>query len=309
MRKTLAEQLLMATGRPIREVPANGMPDNSDIRALVQKFEGRNGRSITQSGEMPNDVAPGDRYLIKLTEKDGIKATSITRPTIIWGVYRNKHGKVMAVATIGMTSQNKGKNFDERRLYSDNLLIDTEYEMRLSASKKQGVIILNTVRVLPWLSIGQKGHFLDHAGLLGKVSPLIFPHLVVRRADAIVNNIKAEFSVGISFDPKWVYEGLYLPNLPVQKSNDPAPEIDCKCERLEKPFGGLNQDTIAQLVRYQMNMFHRDHYAENEKRKFTRYPAARHAYQTWPNWKEWSTQEPPPIPRVCEPESSPRPTP
>ncbi len=232
--------------------------------------------------EMPMDARIGDVFLIKLDSKAALNVRqlkSVIRPIMIWGIYRDQKNKIKAVDVINMTT----KSTFEKFLYPDALIYD-ENDLHLVGSNKPGRIGLADVSTLPWISLSKKGSFLNHAGCINKADLSIFPHMVIRRHESITRNPGNLYSREVCINPEWIREGLFLPaSTPVLSGGTP-PEIDSRCQRLDKPFQGLDQEMISRLIHWSENFYKMVH----ARGGFLIFPGLKYPCEQWPDWEEFS---------------------
>jgi hypothetical protein len=223
---------------------------------------------------MTNRVDIGDIYLIHLDKRDEHVPRAHCRPVIIWGKYYDEKGNVKAVDAVHPTTAKLG------RIYPEELLIDTPRAIKLAGFNKPGKIGMGGMHTYSWTPGEKKGYFLEHA--IGSVNEKIFPHLIVRRAHALLQSEVSNYTPHTPIDKKWLYEGLHLPAIgqyEVVSGHIPA-EISTHCRRLEKDFGGCKPLFIENLTKYA-----RQHIAAAREPGYGRLmPGAEAPVRVWPLW-------------------------
>lgn len=244
---------------------------------LSRRFDRHGGRALVASGEMPQDVDIGDVYLMTLENINVSREKSLRRPAIIWGIYRDKTRTVCAVDVITPTA-----SYMDERCFTDELLIQSEIEMEMAGCRRPEKIKLQTVHTMPWTSVIKNGFFFDHAGLLAEIDKRLFPHLIVRRYDAIERSPKPGHHLRVNINPDWEREGLWLPEA-VSSGGFPFPEQNIACKRADVPFGDIDQHTVNRLGHWQRRFFD----LGREAHAHVRFPSAHVPLQKWYYWPQW----------------------
>jgi hypothetical protein len=270
-------------------VPPEAVSGEEALKSLVNQFEtsgSKRSAALGMSGVMHQDVRIGDVCLMRFDEYDKEHGSASTsRPAIIWGIYRNGD-KVVAVDILLPSSKYISQETVDKKRYTSELYIQTPDELKAAGSRNREIINMQNMWTVPWTSVGQKGFFLDHAGVIGRIKPDIFPHMIVRRHTALMHSPAIDQTRRAHISPNWTYEGLSFSNLG-RAGSRLAPEIDCQCRKANVPFNGLDQAMVDRLTRWS-----EAYYQRHKTKGFVEYPGVAQPLEQWLGWPAWGGPAP-----------------
>lgn len=239
-------------------------------------------------GKLTDKVIIGDIHLVSLRrweQAEKYNLGSNPRPMIVWGVYRDNHGKVVSVDALFPAVIPNGK--ERGFTYTSSLKIESEKERELAGVPRPQIVNLNTLWNVDWVSVGKGGFVIDNESPKGRVKEDLFPHLAICRMNGILLSPTSKYiKTGTAHACDLIYEGLEIPIAPEKiLSGVIPPEIDCQCERKKiSNVMGLDKYNIAELLFYHDNKMSFDRH----RNKATQFPRASVPVQKWPHWDQWS---------------------
>lgn len=265
----------------------NSQARNALRRLEQQRAAGSFGNAAALCPVSP-DARIGDRFIIRLP--DNIRLAderSRVRPAILWGIYRNGDGNIVAADFLNTSTRQNGT-----QRYAG--IFPLSFIEGVSGSYRDSYIKLNTLHTLSNRGKSQGGFILDPANLRGRVLIPYLPDLIVRRAFGLcMNNALTCFQEpGLDLSGT-VREGIYFPMLKPCNLRGDLPQPDVPDE--SQPFrhrdiilpGRLTQNDVNRIVQWS------DWWGQTGRRRDEGWPGPG-TFRTsgWPEWgdfeKKWS---------------------
>lgn len=204
--------------------------------------------SVAGTAPIPPYAKPGERYTIYLPDHiKNLDESSRVRPAILWGVYRNEEGDVVAADFLKLSSKKNGTEG-----YKGNFYLSYN---NTKQGKALSYVVTSSLYTLSNRLSKQGGNIFKRTDSESGMSYLHLPDLVLRRVFNLCMNSRLSILLEPDLDLSGtVREGIYFPTL--KRCNlrsdmlqpDVPDEIHNFIHREIVLPGGLTQDDVNRIA-------------------------------------------------------------